>query len=88
MLAQPSKHEFYQDVSVLAFPQPQSTGVVPGQVLCELTASSTHASSDSMFAMDGDLSTYWVSEGPLNPVSPPSLLLELTESTEVSAISW
>ncbi len=37
--------------------------------------------------MDGDLSTYWVSDGPLNPESPPSLLLELTEGTEISAIS-
>jgi hypothetical protein len=90
MLAQPKKREFYQDVTVLAFPKPRSSypeDTASGRILCDLTASSTHASSDAMFAMDGDLSTYWVSGGPLNLESPPSLLLELSESMEISALS-
>ncbi len=90
LLTQPKSRDFYQDVAVLAFPKPRAAspeGLASGQIYCEITASSTHASSDVALVMDRDLSTYWVSNSPANLELPPSLLLEFAECTEVSGIS-
>jgi hypothetical protein len=90
LLATPQKRDFYQDVTVLAFPKPQTTnekGTTSGRVPYELTASSTSANSAAMFAMDGDLTTYWVSRGAPRPDSPQSLVINLSENTEISQLS-
>ncbi|TWU03097.1 glycosyl hydrolase [Neorhodopirellula pilleata] len=90
VLPQPKKREFYQDVTVLAFPKPQfanEEGAPSDRILCELEATSTSENSDAEYAMDGDFNTYWVSDGSPRPESPQSLLLKLSEKTKVSKLS-